>query len=329
MADDKALRAQLVKLLDFKEAHVDFDQAVKGIPPAAARQAAARRRAHVVAAGRAPADCAGRHPRVLQTAKYKEKKWPDDYWPKALGPHSAAAWNKSIASTAAIARRCSGSRQTRRSICWRRFRTAPARPTCASSCSSPTTTGITSARSSPLRRRPGQLVVAQAFRPASHGHRSQRLRTQRLIGPGFATPVDAVRWFGAVQAQDYAGALWALGLRTTGATEASVEQAIAERTIVRSWPLRGTLHFAAADDLRWMLQRLRAGDRSRAMRAAAPPVRARRRRLRAPARRSCQGAGGRPPAVAAAALRAARPRRNRDAGGTRQHMLFWRSPTTA
>jgi hypothetical protein len=82
----------------------------------------------------------------------------------------------------------------------------------------------------------------------------QRLRTQRLIGPGFAAPADAVRWFGAVQAQDYAGALWALGLRTTGATEASVEQALIDRTIVRTWPLRGTLHVAAADDVRWMLR---------------------------------------------------------------------------
>ena len=33
MTNAKALRAQLVKLLDFKEAHVDFDRAVKGIPP--------------------------------------------------------------------------------------------------------------------------------------------------------------------------------------------------------------------------------------------------------------------------------------------------------
>jgi hypothetical protein len=81
----------------------------------------------------------------------------------------------------------------------------------------------------------------------------QRLRTQRLAGPGFATPADVVRWFGAVQAQDYAGALWALGLRTKGATEASVERALVDRSIVRTWPLRGTLHFAAAADVRWMM----------------------------------------------------------------------------
>ena len=81
----------------------------------------------------------------------------------------------------------------------------------------------------------------------------QRLRTQRLAGAGFRTPADVVRWFGAVQAQDYPGALWAVGLRTIGATEADVERAVAERTIVRTWPLRGTLHFVAPEDVRWML----------------------------------------------------------------------------
>ena len=82
----------------------------------------------------------------------------------------------------------------------------------------------------------------------------QRLRIQRLIGPRFAEPADVVRWFGAVQAQDYAGALWAIGQRTRRATAARVEQAIAERAIVRTWPLRGTLHFTTPDDLRWMLK---------------------------------------------------------------------------
>jgi hypothetical protein len=81
----------------------------------------------------------------------------------------------------------------------------------------------------------------------------QRLHLQGLSRPRFAAPADCVRWFGAVQAQDYAGALWAIGLRTKGATEASVERALADRAIVRTWPLRGTLHFVAAEDVRWML----------------------------------------------------------------------------
>lgn len=61
---------------------------------------------------------------------------------------------------------------------------------------------------------------------------------------------------GAVQAQDYRGSLWGIGLRTARATEGDVERAIAERSIVRSWPLRGTLHFVASKDIRWMLHLL-------------------------------------------------------------------------
>jgi len=79
------------------------------------------------------------------------------------------------------------------------------------------------------------------------------MRQQRIGHKPFASPAATVRWFGAVQAQDYLGSLWAIGLRTRAATEPSVERAIAERSIVRTWPLRGTLHFVAAEDARWML----------------------------------------------------------------------------
>ncbi len=57
-----------------------------------------------------------------------------------------------------------------------------------------------------------------------------------------------------MQAQDYAGALWSIGLRSDErCTVADVEHAINERRIVRTWPMRGTLHFLAPDDVRWML----------------------------------------------------------------------------
>lgn len=65
-----------------------------------------------------------------------------------------------------------------------------------------------------------------------------------------------VRYFGAVQAQDYLGSLWAVGQRVTDATEQQVEKAIADRRIVRSWPMRGTIHYTAPEDLRWMLDLL-------------------------------------------------------------------------
>jgi hypothetical protein len=92
-----------------------------------------------------------------------------------------------------------------------------------------------------------------------------RLHNQGLAAAGrFQRPADVVRWFGAVQAQDYLGSLWALGLRLPGAAEAEVERAVADRSVVRTWPLRGTLHFVAAGDVRWMLGLLGARTIARA-----------------------------------------------------------------
>lgn len=67
------------------------------------------------------------------------------------------------------------------------------------------------------------------------------------------TPADVVGWLGAMQAQDFPGAKWSIGLRAPGLSDATVEQALADRTIVRTWPMRGTLHFVAPADVRWML----------------------------------------------------------------------------
>jgi hypothetical protein len=63
-----------------------------------------------------------------------------------------------------------------------------------------------------------------------------------------------VEWFGAVQAQDYFGAVWAVGQRTRNATQSSIEAAINEGRIVRSWPLRGTIHLMHARDVHWMME---------------------------------------------------------------------------
>lgn len=84
----------------------------------------------------------------------------------------------------------------------------------------------------------------------------RRLHTQGVVGSTFDRPADVVAWLGAVQAQDYRGGLWGIGLRTKRATEADVEQAIADRAIVRTWPMRGTLHLVAAADVRWMTRLL-------------------------------------------------------------------------
>lgn len=81
-----------------------------------------------------------------------------------------------------------------------------------------------------------------------------RLNTQRLIGPTFNTPAAAVSFFGAVQGQDLLPAMWALSLRVQHATESRIEQATFDRQLVRTWPLRNTVHFVTPADIRWMLE---------------------------------------------------------------------------
>src|SRR5262245_54737866 len=84
----------------------------------------------------------------------------------------------------------------------------------------------------------------------------QRLYYQRLSHEPFATPREVVTWLGAVQAQDYLSALWGIGLRLRQATEQTIEQAIADRSIVRIWFMRGTIHILPSADIRWMLDLL-------------------------------------------------------------------------
>ena len=80
-----------------------------------------------------------------------------------------------------------------------------------------------------------------------------RLANLGIANPTFAKPGAVASWLGALQAQDYSGALWSIGLRMASATEHDIEAAIADHTIVRTWPMRGTLHFVAANDVRWLL----------------------------------------------------------------------------
>ena len=81
-----------------------------------------------------------------------------------------------------------------------------------------------------------------------------RLRAQHIAHPGMTSAADLVRHFGAVQAQEFPASMWALGARIPGASTEDVERAIADREIVRTWPMRGTLHFVPAEDARWMIE---------------------------------------------------------------------------
>lgn len=82
---------------------------------------------------------------------------------------------------------------------------------------------------------------------------TRRLAGQHIGTGRFRRPVEVVSWLGTLQGQDYLGALWSIGLRTQGCTEADIEQALDDTEIVRLWLMRGTLHIAAAADVRWMV----------------------------------------------------------------------------
>jgi hypothetical protein len=81
---------------------------------------------------------------------------------------------------------------------------------------------------------------------------SLRLKNQQLLDSSFKKPEELVAWMGAVQAQDYAGCKWAVGVRTTATKDSSVEQAIDKGKIIRTHVLRPTWHLISPADIRWM-----------------------------------------------------------------------------
>jgi hypothetical protein len=81
-----------------------------------------------------------------------------------------------------------------------------------------------------------------------------RLAAQGLVGPGFGSVPEAVRTMTAMQAQDLPASLWAVGLRVPGSRLTDVRAALDSGEVVRSWPMRGTLHLLAPEDLKWVLE---------------------------------------------------------------------------
>ena len=82
----------------------------------------------------------------------------------------------------------------------------------------------------------------------------RRLAGQFLTTNGPARARDVVEALGAVQAQDYSGAKWAIAQRARDATDALVERALDEGEILRTHVLRPTWHFVLPSDIRWMLE---------------------------------------------------------------------------
>jgi winged helix DNA-binding protein len=86
-------------------------------------------------------------------------------------------------------------------------------------------------------------------RVADDDVRRWRLHAQRLIDPPPAGPAEVVRAMVAIQAQDRRAAPLAVRVRAPGVTAETVDQALREGSVVRSWAMRGTLHLLAADDV--------------------------------------------------------------------------------
>ena len=81
----------------------------------------------------------------------------------------------------------------------------------------------------------------------------RRLATQMLQGVGLPGAADVVRLLGCVQSQEYAHALWSLGMRTSELRADEVQAEFDRGDFLRTHILRPTWHFVAAEDIRWIL----------------------------------------------------------------------------
>jgi hypothetical protein len=78
-----------------------------------------------------------------------------------------------------------------------------------------------------------------------------RLVAQGVVGPRAPTPERAVQQLLCLQAQDYWSGIASVAVRSATSL-AQVETALNAGTVVRAWPLRGTLHLLAATDFHWL-----------------------------------------------------------------------------
>jgi hypothetical protein len=94
-----------------------------------------------------------------------------------------------------------------------------------------------------------------------------RLASQQLSGTKFTSPKEIVSWMGAMQAQDFSMAKWAIGVRLPGSTARMVEEAFKNGQILRTHLLRSTWHFVTPEDICWLLDltapQIKAGQSAR------------------------------------------------------------------
>ena len=92
---------------------------------------------------------------------------------------------------------------------------------------------------------------------------SLRVSLGRIIAQGLVpataarSPLDAVKNLAALQGQQASAIPWAIGVRCAGVSRARVEESFARGELVRSWPMRGTVHVTSARDHHWLRRLLR------------------------------------------------------------------------
>lgn len=82
----------------------------------------------------------------------------------------------------------------------------------------------------------------------------ERIARQGLIARPAPTVVRAAALTTAIQAQDPPASRLGIRVRQPDATDASVLAAIADRRVVRTWLMRGTIHLVDTADLRWLVR---------------------------------------------------------------------------
>ena len=94
-----------------------------------------------------------------------------------------------------------------------------------------------------------------------------RLASQGIEPAAFENAKELVVWMGAIQAQDFAMAKWAVGVRLKNSAIETVEASFNKGEIIRTHLMRPTWHLVSSDDIYWMLEltapKIKSGMKSR------------------------------------------------------------------
>ena len=86
--------------------------------------------------------------------------------------------------------------------------------------------------------------------------RRMRLQSLLLGTKHLDSPLEIVTWFGAMQSQDLASGKWSFGVRLPTWSQIDIDSAIERGEVLRTWPMRGTIHFVPPTDASWMLKHM-------------------------------------------------------------------------